>query len=107
MNRVFEGSNMEADSRTWERALPDGPKGRYVETAIPGLSLFRRDEPTEPMTSMYEPSICVVAQGAKRVLFGEDTYMYDAQPFLVTSVDLQRSFRLSRRAGRSRAWGFR
>ncbi len=30
-------------------------------------------EPTEPITSMYEPSICMVAQGAKRVLLGEDT----------------------------------
>ena len=25
-------------------------------TAIPGLSLFRRDEPTGPMSSMYEPT---------------------------------------------------
>jgi len=57
-------------------------------TAIPGLSLFRRTEPTEPITGMYQPSICLVAQGAKRVQLGEDTYVYDARHYLITSVHL-------------------
>ncbi|MDD2582394.1 MAG: AraC family transcriptional regulator [Desulfuromonadaceae bacterium] len=57
-------------------------------TAIPGLSLFRREEPTEPVTGMYEPSICMVAQGAKRVLLGNDTYVYDSHHYLITSVHL-------------------
>ena len=39
-------------------------------------------------SGMYEPSICLVAQGAKRVLLGDDTYVYDAHHFLITSVDL-------------------
>jgi AraC-like DNA-binding protein len=58
------------------------------ETAVPGLSLFRWDEPTEPMSSMYEASVCVIAQGAKRVLLGEDSHIYGAHRYLVTSVDL-------------------
>jgi AraC-like DNA-binding protein len=57
-------------------------------TTIPGLSLFRHDEPTEPISGMYEPSICMVAQGAKRVLLGDDTYVYDAHHYLITSVHL-------------------
>jgi AraC-like DNA-binding protein len=57
-------------------------------TAIPGLSLFRRTEPTEPITGMYQPSICLVAQGAKRVQLGEDAYVYDARHYLITSVHL-------------------
>ena len=63
-------------------------KGEQHTTAVPGLSLFRRDEPTEPITGMYEPSICLVAQGAKRVLLGEDTFVYDAHHYLITSVHL-------------------
>ena len=63
-------------------------KGELPTTAIPGLSLFRRTEPTEPVSGMYEPSICMVAQGAKRVLLGEDTYVYDAHHYLITSVHL-------------------
>jgi AraC-like DNA-binding protein len=63
-------------------------KGELHTTAVPGLSLFRRDEPTEPISIMYEPSICLVAQGAKRVFLGDDTYVYDAHHYLITSVHL-------------------
>jgi AraC-like DNA-binding protein len=40
------------------------------------------------MSTMYEPSICLVAQGAKRVVLGDNTFVYDVQHFLVTSVDI-------------------
>jgi AraC-like DNA-binding protein len=63
-------------------------QGELQTTAIPGLSLFRRTEPTEPIVGMYQPSICLVAQGAKRVQLGDDTYVYDAQHYLITSVHL-------------------
>ena len=35
--------------------------GEQHTTAVPGLSLFRREEPTEPITGMYEPT-----RGARR-----------------------------------------
>ena len=63
-------------------------KNDRFETAIPGLLFFRHDEPTEPHSGMYEPSICMVAQGSKRVLLGDDTYVYDAHHYLITSVQL-------------------
>jgi AraC-like DNA-binding protein len=63
-------------------------KGDRYETGIPGLSLHQRTEPSPPISIMYEPRICVVAQGAKRVLLGDDTYVYDAHHYLITSVDL-------------------
>lgn len=62
--------------------------GERFETAVPGLGLFKRTAPTEPITGMYEPSLCLVAQGAKRVKLGDDTYVYDAQHYLITSVHL-------------------
>lgn len=57
-------------------------------TEISALSLSRGDAPTQPTSYMYEPSICFIAQGVKRVLLGDDTYVLDAHHFLVTSVDL-------------------
>jgi AraC-like DNA-binding protein len=64
-------------------------QGQQLTTSVPGLSLFRWDEPTEPISAMYEPSICVVAQGAKRVILGDDdSYVYDARHYLITSVHL-------------------
>jgi len=63
-------------------------KGEQHPSAVPGLSLFRRDAVTEPISGMYEPSICLVAQGSKRVLLGDDAYVYDAHHYLITSVHL-------------------
>lgn len=63
-------------------------QGELFPSAIPGLSIFRRTEPTEPVTGMYEPSICLVAQGAKRVQLGDDSFVYDASHYLITSVHL-------------------
>jgi AraC-like DNA-binding protein len=60
---------------------------RHV-TVVPGLALFRREEPTEPISGMYEPSICMVAQGAKRVMLGDEAYVYDAHHYLITAVHL-------------------
>ena len=57
-------------------------------TAISSLSLFRREGPSGLINGLYEPSLCLVAQGSKRVLLGEDTYIYDAQHYLITSVHL-------------------
>lgn len=62
--------------------------GDQLVTAIPGLSLFRRDAPTPPTSYMYERSICLIAQGAKRVMLGDDVYVYDPHHLLITSVDL-------------------
>jgi AraC-like DNA-binding protein len=57
-------------------------------TAISGLALFQRDKPTQPESRMYEPRICLIAQGAKCVLLGDDTYVYGERHFLITSVNL-------------------
>jgi len=51
------------------------------ETAISALSLSRLDAPNQPTSYMYEPSICLVAQGVKRVLLGDDTYVLDVHHF--------------------------
>jgi AraC-like DNA-binding protein len=59
-----------------------------IDTAIPGLRLSRWVTPTEPTSYTLKSSICLIAQGAKRVLLGEETYVYDATSFLISSVDL-------------------
>ncbi len=63
-------------------------KSEILETAISGLLLYQHDEPTQPRSALYEPCVCLVAQGAKRVMLGDDTYLYDAHHYLITSVHL-------------------
>jgi AraC-like DNA-binding protein len=62
--------------------------GDLNQSAIPALSLFRQDGPTEPFSAVYEPCICMVVQGAKRVLLGNESYVYNAHQYLIASVDL-------------------
>lgn len=59
-----------------------------LETAIPGLTLHRWETPTEPTSYTLPPSVCLIGQGRKRVLLGEETFVYDANSFLITSVNL-------------------
>jgi AraC-like DNA-binding protein len=57
-------------------------------TCIPGLSLFRRDQPAPPAVCMIEPSLILVGRGEKRLWVGGEGYRYDPSRFLVTSLDL-------------------
>jgi AraC-like DNA-binding protein len=89
VKQAFEKNSMEVALEALGKsiarwAVEDGP----LMTAIPGFLLSRRSAPTQPKSTMYEPSICLVAQGAKRVLLGDDTYVYDVHHSLITSLDL-------------------
>ncbi len=64
-------------------------KGKHqVDTLIPSLTLHRWETPTEPTSYMLSPNICLIGQGVKRVMLGEDIYVYDSQSFLLSSVEL-------------------
>ncbi len=59
-----------------------------TQTAIPSLALYRASNITEPLHSIYEPSVCVIAQGSKVVVLANETYHYDINSYLVASVRL-------------------
>jgi AraC-like DNA-binding protein len=88
-NRTFENNSMQVPLEGLGKSIARWTdKGDQLMTAVPGLSLSRRDEPSRPISIMYEPRICMIAQGAKRVLLGDETYVYDEHHFLIASVDL-------------------
>jgi AraC-like DNA-binding protein len=64
------------------------PASGMSGTAIQRLSLIRADLPTEPVPSVYEASLCLIAQGTKRVSLGDQSVIYDASRYLLVSVDL-------------------
>jgi hypothetical protein len=66
------------------RTIPDD--GR-VEP-LNGLYLFRASSPTELLHSVYTPAFCVIAQGSKEVLLGEERYQYDPTHYLLMTVEL-------------------
>ncbi len=61
--------------------------GTY-ETNFSPLSLIRSSENASPVYTVYEPSICLVAQGSKLVLLGEEAYSYGPSQYFAVSVDL-------------------
>jgi AraC-like DNA-binding protein len=64
------------------------PESGMAGTAIARLSLIRANAPTVPVPAVYEASVCLIAQGSKRVSLGDDSVVYDAARYLLVSVDL-------------------
>ncbi len=57
-------------------------------TAIPGLSLYRRTEPTPCFHASYEPGLSIFVQGRKRIILGGIEYLCDGSSFLLSSIDV-------------------
>jgi len=64
------------------------PNDGIHTTAIPSLSLIRASQISEPIYSVHQPALCIVAQGSKLVILGRESYTYDLTQYLVASVNL-------------------
>ena len=60
--------------------------GDYT-TAIPALTLHRRQAPTEPLHCIYNLGLGVVAQGDKQVLLGGAAIDYGPGQSMLTTID--------------------
>jgi AraC-like DNA-binding protein len=69
--------------------------------------LARSSSPTEPVHSMYQPSFCVVAQGRKQALLGEEVFQYDSGHYLIYTVDLPLTFQVKEASKERPYLGFR
>lgn len=58
------------------------------ETPIAGLTLYRKEQPTQPNSNILDASLCLIAQGKKQVILSEEIYTYDSNHFLFTAIDL-------------------
>jgi AraC-like DNA-binding protein len=66
------------------RAIPEDG----ILEVFRGLFLGRSSQPTEKMHSVFKPAFCVIAQGSKQVLLGEEAFRYDPGHYLISSVAL-------------------
>lgn len=70
------------------RSIAQWTQGQHhVQTPIAGLSLSRWEHLTEPTSYVMDASLCLIAQGQKQVMLGQEIYTYDASHFLFTAVD--------------------
>ena len=66
------------------RAVPRDGRAEPLK----GLRLLRVSSPTEQVHSVSDPAFCVIAQGSKEVLLGDDRYQYDPMHYLLATAEL-------------------
>lgn len=54
----------------------------------PGVHFRRTSAPGQRVHGVCEPQLCVMAQGSKVILLGEETYRYDPAHYLITTMEL-------------------
>lgn len=70
-------------------------RGIRTPTPIPRVMLHQGCEPTDPQPGLLEPMLCVVLQGAKEVMMGEELLRYGAGCYAIATVELAVSGRIS------------
>ena len=63
-------------------------KGNEPTSVYSPLTMYRYEAPTELTSYVQEPAVCLIVQGYKRVLLGDEEYFYDQEHYLITLVDL-------------------
>ena len=64
------------------------PRTGDFTTAIGNLTFHRQSSVTESLFHAARPSVAIIAQGAKDVTLGTETFHYSRMQYLLTSVDL-------------------
>ncbi len=73
------------------------PYDGTIELRFPGVRVARVSEPNnDPVHYVQRASMCIVAQGAKVVIIGGDTYGYEAGQIALYSIDVPMAGRVTR-----------
>lgn len=85
---MVDQCRMEMIAKLAQLIMRHAPETGMCGTPMRRLSLIHTNEPSAPVPAVYEASLCLIAQGAKRVSLGEHSVVYDASRYLLVSVDL-------------------
>jgi AraC-like DNA-binding protein len=67
-----------------------------AETPVAGLSFMRQNAPGRILHSVYKPLICLVLQGAKQVMAGDQVLDFAAGQSLIVNIDIPAIGRITR-----------
>ncbi|WP_041960367.1 AraC family transcriptional regulator [Sulfurospirillum arsenophilum] len=90
MDALFEAYRAEIIKRIEAKRVEDG----IIKTEIPTLSFYYSRSTTEFATVVYEPSLCLVLQGSKALILGDENYSYDPSRYLLASVHMPTRVRI-------------
>jgi AraC-like DNA-binding protein len=84
------------------------PHDGVIPLRLPGTYALRRSQMnSEPAYATLGPSLCLIAQGAKAVMLGDEVFEYDSARMLVFAVDLPVSAQVTRASRREPYLGFK
>jgi len=67
-----------------------------AKEVLPGFFLARSSRPSQSLNTVYQPAFCLIAQGRKRALLGEEVFRYDPGHYLLFTVDLPLIFQIEK-----------
>jgi len=89
MGQTNYPQQQDAISRLNQLAEAYAPHDGIFELPIPGVRIFRSSRPDpQPMNVMSPAGVCIVTQGAKRVILGNNIYEYDRSKMIVYAIAL-------------------
>lgn len=68
--------------------------GHQSDTIVPGVALGFATEPSMAVATVYEPMVCLVLQGAKQVMIGDQVLRYDPACCFVASLEIPATGRI-------------
>jgi AraC-like DNA-binding protein len=86
---IREDARRNHDARLAGLLRAYAPHDGDFELHVPGVHAVRRSRTsTELMHGVQQPALCLVAQGAKRAMVGQEVFEYSPSRMIVFSVDL-------------------
>lgn len=78
-----------AQAKLARQLLAHAPYDGRFSLRIPGTHIFRASKVHGELThALHRAALCIVAQGAKRVFLGQESFEYDGSRMLVATVDV-------------------
>ena len=90
MDALFEMYRAELITLIAGKRVEDGT----IKTDISALSFYTSASTTEFATVVYEPSLCLIFQGSKALILGDESYSYDPSRYLLASVHMPSRVRI-------------
>jgi AraC-type transcriptional regulator N-terminus len=83
-----DARRIQADQEELADRIARATPGDCTVEVQPGLHFRRCSRPTEPLHGFSKPSFCVIAQGSKELVVGDDRFRYDPAHYMISTVEL-------------------
>ncbi len=71
-----------------ELLMSKAPEEGIYGTSLAGVDIFRKDSPSSCVRTVYEPALCLIAQGSKTIELGDKEIFFGPLTYMVTTVEL-------------------